>query len=80
MLKENLKDSAEILQNILHQPLEISGASENISLLQAVQTYSSQQPDHSDLSKVLRIFSSNREPLEILIRELHLIARDLIPK
>ena len=78
MLRENLKDSAEILQNILHQPLEISGAPESISLLQAVQTYSSQQPDHSSLSKVLHNFSSNREPLEILIRELHLIARDLV--
>jgi hypothetical protein len=77
MLRENLKDSAEILHNILHQPLEISGTPENISLLQAVQNYSSQQPDHSDLSKMLRTFSSNHEPLEILIRELHLIARDL---
>jgi len=77
MLRENLKDSAEILHNILHQPLEISGATENISLLQAVQTYSSQQSDHSDLSKVLLTFSSNREPLEVLIQELNLIARDL---
>jgi hypothetical protein len=77
MLRENLKDSAEILHNILHQSLEISGAPENISLLQAVQTYPSQQQDHSDLSKILRTFSSNRDPLEILIQELHLIARDL---
>lgn len=77
MLKENLKDSAEIMHNILHQPLEISGAPENISLLQAVQNFSSQQPNHSDLSKVLRTFSTNREPLEILVQELHLIARDL---
>ncbi len=80
MLRENLKDSAEILHNILHQPLEISGAPESISLLQAVQNYPSQQPDHSDLSKLLRTFSSNRDPLEVLIRELHLIAHDLIPK
>ena len=26
---------------------------------------------------MLRTFTTNREPLEILIRELHLIARDL---
>ena len=77
MLRENLKDSAEILHNILHQPLEIPEAETNISLLQAVQNYSSQQPNHSDLSKMLRTFSSNREPLEILIQELQLIARDL---
>ena len=77
MLRENLKDSAEILHNILHQPLEIDEADSSISLLQAVQNYSSQQPNHSDLSKMLRTFSSNREPLEILIQELQLIARDL---
>ncbi len=77
MLRENLKDSAEILQNILHQPLEIDGAETNISLLQAIQNYSSQQPSHSDLSKMLRTFLSNREPLQILIQELQLIARDL---
>ncbi|MGC2595455.1 MAG: hypothetical protein WA347_04165 [Rhabdochlamydiaceae bacterium] len=77
MLRENLKDSAEILYNILNQPLEISGTEKKISLFQAIQNYSSQQPDHSDLSKMLRTFTTNREPLEILIRELHLIARDL---
>jgi hypothetical protein len=77
MLRENLKDSAEILHNILHQPLEISGTEENISLFQAIQNYSSQQPDHSDLSKMLRTFATNQGPLEILIRELNLIARDL---
>lgn len=77
MLRENLKDSAEILQNILNQPLEISGTSENISLVQAIQNYPSQQPDHSDLSKMLKAFTTKREPLKILIQELHLIASDL---
>lgn len=77
MLRENLKDSAEILHNILHQPLEISEVPENISLMQAIQTYFSQEPNHSDLSKILRTFSSNRGPLEILIQELQLIANDL---
>jgi hypothetical protein len=76
MLRENLKDSAEILQNILHQPLEIPGVKENISLFQATQN-----PDHSDLSKMLRTFPSNPEPLGILIRELNLIADELkVPK
>jgi hypothetical protein len=77
MLKENLKDSAEILHNILYQLLEIPGTSKNISLLQATQTHSFQQSDHSDLSKMIRAFSSHRERLEMLIQELHLIARDL---
>jgi len=77
MLKENLKDSAEILQNVLHQSLKVSGAPENISLIQAVMTYSSQQANHSDLSKMLSTFSANPKSLEMLIQELHLIIKDL---
>ncbi len=77
MLRENLKDSAEILSNIMNQPLEIPGVSENISLLQALQNFAAQQPDNSDLSKMLRIFASNPEPTQTLIQELELIASDL---
>lgn len=77
MLRENLKDSAEILTNILNQPLEIPGVSENISLIQAIQNYASQQPEHSDLSKMLRTFAANPEPTQALIQELQLIAKDL---
>lgn len=77
MLRENLKDSAEILSNILNQPLEIPGIAENITLLQALQSFASQQPDNSDLSKMLRTFASNQEPTQALIQELELLARDL---
>ncbi len=77
MLRDNLKDSAEILFNILNQPLEIPGISERVTLLQALQSYASQQPNNSDLSKMLRTFASNPEPTETLIRELQLIAHDL---
>jgi hypothetical protein len=77
MLRENLKDSAEILSNILNQPLEIPGIAENITLLQALQNFASQQPDNSDLSKMLRTFASNQEPTQALIQELELLARDL---
>jgi hypothetical protein len=77
MLRENLKDSAEILSNILNQPLEIPGIATSITLLQALQNFASQQPDNSDLSKMLRTFASNPEPTEALVQELSLIARDL---
>jgi acetolactate synthase small subunit len=77
MLQENLRDNAEILQNILHQSLEISGAPENISLIQAVESYSSQQSDHSDLSRMMRTFSNNPKSLERLIQELHLVVKEL---
>jgi hypothetical protein len=78
MLRENLKDSAEILSNILNQSLEIPGIPENITLLQALQNFASQQPENSDLSKMLRTFASNPEPTQALIQELQLIANDLI--
>jgi hypothetical protein len=79
MLRENLKDSADILSNILNQPLEISSIPENITLLQALQNFPSQQPDKSDLSKMLRTFASHPEQTQALIQELELIARDLCP-
>lgn len=79
MLRENLKDSAEILSNILNQPLDIPGVSDHISLMQAVLNYPSQQPEHSDLSKMLRTFANNPNPTQALIQELQLIARDLTP-
>ena len=77
MLRENLKDSVDILSNILTQPLEIPGITENISLLQAIKRFSEQQPDNSELSKMLRSFASNPEPTRALIQELELIAHDL---
>lgn len=77
MLRENLKDSAEILQNIFQEPLEIPGIERNISLFQAIQNYTSEQLEDSDLSKMLGTFASNPQPLGILIQELQLIAEDL---
>lgn len=77
MLRENLKDSVDILHNILNQPLEIPGIPENISLLQAIQRFAEQQPDNSDLSKMLQTFANNPEPTRVLIQELELIAHDL---
>jgi hypothetical protein len=77
MLLENLKDSAEILSNILNQPLDISGIAENISLIQAIDNFPSQQAEHSELSKMLKTFAANQEPTFALIQELQLIAKDL---
>jgi len=39
MLKENLKDAGEIIQNILNQHLSISNAKENISLFHAAKHF-----------------------------------------
>ncbi len=79
MLRENLKDSAEILSNILNQSLSIPSLTENMTLLQALQNFPSQQAEHSDLAKMLKTFAAHPEHTQILVQELELIARDLTP-
>lgn len=77
MLKENLKDSGEIIQNILHQPLSIPGAKENITLLEAARTFDSNHYMDADLRKILFTLIQYPEHTEIMIRELELILEDL---
>ncbi len=77
MLKENLKDAGEIIQNILSQPLSIPGLPENITLLSAAQNYRYVDGASSDLSKVLQTFLDYPEPTQVLIRELELIYQDI---
>lgn len=77
MLKDKLKDAAESLNNILNQPLQIPGIEEKMTLLQALEKFHEQQPENSNLSKMLRTLSSNPEPTQALIQELQLIIRDL---
>ncbi|MES2344939.1 MAG: hypothetical protein V4494_03255 [Chlamydiota bacterium] len=72
MLKENIDDAAEILQNILTQPLDIPGASANISLLAAAQN-----PDKTDLRKILEAFRRYPELTQSLLTELDLLSQDL---
>ncbi len=77
MLRENLKDTAEILSNILTQPLEIPGVEAPLSLLQCVLNYASERPEDSSLTKLLHTFANNPEPTETLIRELDILSKDL---
>lgn len=77
MLRENLKDAGEIIQTILTQPLSIPGASENVSLLSAVQTYKEENAGNSDLSKIFDTFLQYPDPTHTLLTELELIASDL---
>lgn len=77
MLRENLKDSAEILFNILHQPLEIPDIGYPVSLLEAALSHNELSKEPSDLSKLLMTFSRHPEPTETLIREIDLLAREL---
>ncbi len=77
MLKENLKDAGEIIQNILNQPLAISGAKDNLSLVSAAKSFDADHVANSDLRKILRTFLQYPEHTEILIRELELILQDI---
>jgi hypothetical protein len=61
----------------LNQPLDIPGISEKMTLLQAIEKFTGDQPENSDLAKMLRTFASNPEPTQTLIQELELIVRDL---
>lgn len=79
MLKENLHDSAEILFNIFNQPLDIPGATVNVSLLTAALNFDSTQPENSDLKKILDEFTKYPDSTQTLIQELELLLKDLEP-
>jgi hypothetical protein len=77
MLQENLKDAAQILQNILSQPLSISDTAENVSLLSAAQSFKTQDPLSSDLHNILATFHEYPGPTKTLITELQIMIHDL---
>ncbi len=77
MLRENLQDSAEILFNILNQPLDVSGATMNVSLLNAALNFDSGEPQDSDLCKIMEEFVRYPDSAQALIQELELLYRDL---
>ena len=77
MLKENLKDAGQILQNILTQPLQVKDLPDEMTLLSAAQNYQLNQGDNSELSKVMFSFLQYPEPTQILIRELELLYNDI---
>lgn len=77
MLRENLQDAGEIIQNILTQPLAIPGAKADISLLDAAQQYDPHHPLTSDLRKILLSFLQFPEPTQMMLQELALLQDDL---
>jgi len=79
MLRENLQDTAEILLNIFNQPLDVPGATMNVSLLNAALNFDSEQPAQSDLSKIMLEFVKYPDSTQALIQELELLHEDLNP-
>ena len=78
MLRENLKDTAEIISNILSQEVEVPEASTpHVSLLGAIANFRQDDPLNSDLRKLLEMFVKYPGPTERLIQELELLSKDL---
>lgn len=77
MLRENLKDAGQIVQNILTQPLSVPGASKEISLVDAAKSYNDKDPSTSDLKKIVELFAQYPEPTKIMLQELEILSNDL---
>ncbi len=76
MIREDLKDAGEIIQNVLTQPLSIPGVKGNLSLLQAAKNYDPRNPLGSDLRKILLSFLQFPEQTVTLIRELEILREE----
>lgn len=76
MLKENLRDAGEIVENILSQPLSIAGLPKDISLLDAAKIYL-ENPASPELKKVVETFHQYPDAFQLMLQELKLLAKDL---
>ena len=77
MKQEDIKDAAGIINNILEQPLNVEGASENISLLKVCLESIYRKPSaHKDIRfcKSQKIYSGRQvnwhKPIRILVNEI----------
>ncbi len=77
MLKENLKDAGEIIQNILTQPLSIPDMEETVTLLSAAQSYQINEGENSALSKAMLSLLLYPEPTQIMLRELDILYKEI---
>lgn len=77
MLRENIKDSGEIVENILTQPLSIPGARADTCLFEAAKNFHPSEAMTSDLRKILLSFLQFPEPTKTLLRELEILIEEL---
>jgi hypothetical protein len=78
VLKENLADSIQIIDNILKQPLSVPGYTEEISVFDAAKEYNETKGQSTKLKDVLAAFMRYPEPTHLMLRELELISNDLV--
>ncbi len=77
MLKETLKDTGEILQHILSQPLVLENSAESSSLLLASENFLRHPQGASELEQILQAFIQYPRPTEHLLIELSTLVHDL---
>ncbi len=77
MLKETLKESAQILQNILTKAHAVPEVTKDVSLLEAAEQFDVKNPATSDLKQIVTFFSQNPAATHALIKELEILKEDL---
>ncbi|MBS3904909.1 MAG: hypothetical protein KGZ39_06250 [Simkania sp.] len=76
-LMEDMQNSAQTIQTVITQPLNIENASENVSLISAAVSFSPDQGRDSDLYKVSQSFMQYPDQTASLKIELTLSSQDL---
>ncbi|MBS0629877.1 MAG: hypothetical protein JSS30_06605 [Verrucomicrobia bacterium] len=76
MIREDLKDAGEIIQNVLTQPLSIPGVQAHISLLQAAKEYDPRNPLGSDLRKIVLSLLQFPKQTESLLENLEILREE----
>lgn len=76
-LMEDVQDSALTIQNILTQPLSLSGGEQNVSLVSAAKHHKNVAESESELTKIGMAFLQYPDQTQALKAELILTSHDL---
>ena len=77
MPKGKYHDAARIIETILTQTVAISGVSQPISLLEAANSFTSQEAATSDFSKIVQTFMQYPNTAQTLVNELDTLSKEL---
>lgn len=77
MLRENLKDAAIIIHNILNQPLSIPSTKDDITLLNAAISFDDTGTPAQHLQQIMQTFIEYPDLTDTLIRELDILSDEL---
>jgi hypothetical protein len=77
MVYDPFQDTAQIIDTILNQPINVPDLEEDITLLHAALDFKDETPENSALHKILRNYLEFPESRDALLRELELLAGEL---